>query len=104
MESATRSRDRRGPARTGADFVVVDLQHGPVTEADLPGVDTAITAAGSVPLVRTRSPLFADVGRPLDLGPAASSCPMCATPTTRGRSSPPAVPPTGTSPGVPRST
>ncbi|CAA9342337.1 MAG: HpcH/HpaI aldolase [uncultured Nocardioidaceae bacterium] len=55
-------------ASTGADFVVVDLQHGAVTEADLPGVVAAITAAGSVPLVRTRSPLFADVGRPLDLG------------------------------------
>lgn len=55
-------------ARTGADFVVVDLQHGAVTEADLPGVATAITAAGSVPLVRTRSPLFPDVGRALDLG------------------------------------
>ena len=55
-------------ARTGADFVVVDLQHGATAEADLPGVAAAITAAGSVPLVRTRSPAFADVGRPLDLG------------------------------------
>jgi 4-hydroxy-2-oxoheptanedioate aldolase len=55
-------------ARTGADFVVVDLQHGAVAEAELPGVAAAITAAGSVPLVRTRSPSFADVGRPLDLG------------------------------------
>ena len=55
-------------ARTGADFVVVDLQHGAVSEADLPGVAAAITAAGSVPLVRTRSPSFPDVGRPLDLG------------------------------------
>jgi 4-hydroxy-2-oxoheptanedioate aldolase len=55
-------------ARTGADFVVVDLQHGAVTEADLPGVAAAIAAAGSVPLVRTRSASFADVGRPLDLG------------------------------------
>jgi 4-hydroxy-2-oxoheptanedioate aldolase len=55
-------------ARTGADFVVVDLQHGAVAEAELPGVTAAITAAGSVPLVRTRSPLFPDVGRPLDLG------------------------------------
>jgi 4-hydroxy-2-oxoheptanedioate aldolase len=55
-------------ARTGADFVVVDLQHGAVTEANLSGVAAAITAAGSVPLVRTRSALFADVGRPLDLG------------------------------------
>lgn len=55
-------------ARTGADFVVVDLQHGAVTEADLPGIAAAIAAAGSVPLVRTRSPAFADIGRPLDLG------------------------------------
>ncbi|MBB3083997.1 HpcH/HpaI aldolase family protein [Geodermatophilus sabuli] len=55
-------------ARTGADFVVVDLQHGATAEAGLPAVTAAITAAGSVPLVRTRSPSFADVGRPLDLG------------------------------------
>ena len=55
-------------ARTGADFVVVDLQHGALAEAELPGVAAAITAAGSVPLVRVRSPQFADVGRPLDLG------------------------------------
>ena len=55
-------------ARTGADFVVVDLQHGATAEAELPGVTAAITAAGSVPLVRTRSPLFPDLGRPLDLG------------------------------------
>ncbi|WP_210502802.1 HpcH/HpaI aldolase family protein [Nocardioides xinjiangensis] len=55
-------------ARTGADFVVVDLQHGAAADVDLPGMTAAIRAAGSVPLVRTRSPLFADVGRPLDLG------------------------------------
>jgi 4-hydroxy-2-oxoheptanedioate aldolase len=55
-------------ARSGADFVVVDLQHGAAAEAVLPGLTAAITAAGSVPLVRTRSPLFPDVGRPLDLG------------------------------------
>lgn len=55
-------------ARTGADFVVVDLQHGAMAEAELPGVCSAISAAGSVPLVRTRSPFFPDIGRPLDLG------------------------------------
>lgn len=55
-------------ARTGADFVVIDLQHGATTEAELPAIAAAVTAAGSVPLVRTRSPLFPDVGRPLDLG------------------------------------
>jgi 4-hydroxy-2-oxoheptanedioate aldolase len=55
-------------ARTGVDFVVVDLQHGALAEAELPGVAAAIGAAGAVPLVRTRSPFFADVGRALDLG------------------------------------
>jgi 4-hydroxy-2-oxoheptanedioate aldolase len=55
-------------ARTGADFVVVDLQHGATAEAELPGITAAVTAAGSVPLVRARSSSFADVGRPLDLG------------------------------------
>jgi 4-hydroxy-2-oxoheptanedioate aldolase len=55
-------------ARTGADYVVVDLQHGAAAEADLPGTAAAVTAAGAVPLVRTRSPAFPDVGRPLDLG------------------------------------
>jgi 4-hydroxy-2-oxoheptanedioate aldolase len=55
-------------ARTGTDYVVVDLQHGATAEAELPGIAAAVTAAGSVPLVRTRSPAFADVGRPLDLG------------------------------------
>jgi 4-hydroxy-2-oxoheptanedioate aldolase len=55
-------------ARAGADYVVVDLQHGAVAEAELPGITAAVTAAGAVPLVRTRSALFPDVGRPLDLG------------------------------------
>jgi 4-hydroxy-2-oxoheptanedioate aldolase len=54
--------------RTGADYVVVDLQHGAMGEAELPGTAAAITAAGAVPLVRTRSPHAADVGRALDLG------------------------------------
>jgi 4-hydroxy-2-oxoheptanedioate aldolase len=55
-------------AGTGADYVVLDLQHGALAEADLPGVTAAVAAAGAVPLVRTRSAHFADVGRPLDLG------------------------------------
>lgn len=55
-------------ARSGADFVVLDLQHGGIGEAELPGVAAAVVAGGSVPLVRTRSPHAADVGRPLDLG------------------------------------
>ena len=55
-------------AGTGADYVVLDLQHGALAEADLPGVTAAVAAAGALPLVRTRSAHFADIGRPLDLG------------------------------------
>lgn len=55
-------------ARTGPDYVVLDLQHGAIGEADLPGVTATIAATGVVPLVRTRSAQFADIGRPLDLG------------------------------------
>lgn len=55
-------------AGTGADFVVLDLQHGGLAETDLPGVTAMVAAAGAVPLVRTRSAHPADVGRPLDLG------------------------------------
>lgn len=55
-------------AAAGPDYVVLDLQHGTLAEADLPGVTAAVARAGAVPLVRTRSAQFADVGRPLDLG------------------------------------
>jgi 4-hydroxy-2-oxoheptanedioate aldolase len=55
-------------AGTGADYVVLDLQHGALGETDLPGVTAAVSAAGAVPLVRTRSAHPADIGRPLDLG------------------------------------
>ena len=55
-------------ARTGPDYVVLDLQHGALGEAELPGVTATVAAAGAVPVVRTRSAQFADIGRPLDLG------------------------------------
>jgi 4-hydroxy-2-oxoheptanedioate aldolase len=55
-------------ARTGAEFVVLDLQHGALDEADLPAVTASIVSAGAVPLVRTRSAQGPDIGRPLDLG------------------------------------
>ena len=55
-------------AATGPDYVVLDLQHGAIGEAELPGVTAAVANAGAVPLVRTRSAHLADIGRPLDLG------------------------------------
>src|SRR3954447_26823741 len=54
-------------ARAGPDYVVLDVQHGALSETDLPGVTATIAATGAVPLVRTRSAQFADIGRALDL-------------------------------------
>jgi 4-hydroxy-2-oxoheptanedioate aldolase len=55
-------------ARAGAEFIVLDLQHGALDEAHLPAVTASIVSAGAVPLVRTRSAQGADIGRSLDLG------------------------------------
>lgn len=55
-------------AGLGLDFVVLDLQHGSVTEETLAGSCAAAVSLGLTPLVRTRSASFADLGRALDLG------------------------------------
>ena len=55
-------------AATGLDYVVVDLQHGEATEADLPAMTSAIRLAGATPIARVRHANPADIGRALDLG------------------------------------
>jgi 4-hydroxy-2-oxoheptanedioate aldolase len=55
-------------AAAGADYVVIDLQHGGATEHDLPGLTSAIRLAGATPIGRVRHAHPADIGRALDLG------------------------------------
>ena len=55
-------------ATAGLDFVVIDLQHGGATEADLPALTSAIRLAGATPVARVRHAHTADIGRALDLG------------------------------------
>src|SRR5579859_7830763 len=55
-------------AAAGLDYVVVDLQHGGATEADLPAMTSAIRLAGATPVARVRHAHTADIGRALDLG------------------------------------
>ena len=55
-------------AAASLDYVVIDLQHGEATEADLPGLTSAIRLAGAAPVARVRHPHTADIGRALDLG------------------------------------
>src|ERR1700742_127937 len=55
-------------AAAGLDYVVIDLQHGGATEADLPAMTGAIRLAGATPVARVRHAHPADIGRALDLG------------------------------------
>ena len=55
-------------AAAGLDYVVIDLQHGEATEADLPALTSAVRLAGATPVARVRYPGTADIGRALDLG------------------------------------
>lgn len=55
-------------ASAGYDYVVVDLQHGSVSEPEIAAMCAVIASFGAMPLVRTRGRSFADVGRPADLG------------------------------------
>jgi 4-hydroxy-2-oxoheptanedioate aldolase len=55
-------------AAAGLDYVVIDLQHGGATEADLPAMTSAIRLAGATPVARVRHAHTADIGRALDLG------------------------------------
>src|ERR1700722_16987514 len=55
-------------AAAGLDYVVIDLQHGEATEADLPAMTTAIRLAGAAPVARVRDASTAGIGRALHLG------------------------------------
>ena len=55
-------------AAGGVDHVVLDLQHGLVSESDLPALFAAIEARGAAPLVRLLANDPVAIGRVLDLG------------------------------------
>lgn len=55
-------------ARAGLDWVIVDLEHGAGTEADLPGSLVAISTTPTAALVRPPSAERVRVGRALDHG------------------------------------
>jgi 2-dehydro-3-deoxyglucarate aldolase/4-hydroxy-2-oxoheptanedioate aldolase len=55
-------------ARAGYDWLLVDLEHGVATEADLMGLLHAVEAGGSTPVVRPQSGERLRIGRALDMG------------------------------------
>jgi 2-dehydro-3-deoxyglucarate aldolase/4-hydroxy-2-oxoheptanedioate aldolase len=55
-------------AAAGYDWLLVDLEHGAATEADLLGLVHAVEAGGSLPLVRPQSGERIRIGRALDTG------------------------------------
>jgi 4-hydroxy-2-oxoheptanedioate aldolase len=52
----------------GYDWLLVDLEHGAATEADLLGLLQAVEVGGSIPLVRPQSGERLRIGRALDMG------------------------------------
>lgn len=65
---------------SGLDWIVVDLEHGSATEADLVAHLTAIEVTGTVALVRPQSAERLRIGRALDLGAAGLVVPRLDTP------------------------
>jgi 4-hydroxy-2-oxoheptanedioate aldolase len=57
-------------ARAGYDWLVLDLEHGAATEADLVGLLQSVEVGGSTPIVRPQSGERLRIGRALDLGAA----------------------------------
>ena len=65
--------------RAGADWVVVDLEHGYTTESELLAHLFAIEASGSTALVRPQSAERLRIGRALDMGAAGIVIPRLDT-------------------------
>lgn len=65
--------------RAGADWVVVDLEHGYTTESELLAHLNAIEASGSTALVRPQSAERLRIGRALDMGAAGIVMPRLDT-------------------------
>ena len=55
-------------SRAGYDWLVIDLEHGAATEADLLGLLHAVEAGGATALVRPQSGERLRIGRALDMG------------------------------------
>jgi 2-dehydro-3-deoxyglucarate aldolase/4-hydroxy-2-oxoheptanedioate aldolase len=64
--SSTASAELSG--RAGYDWLIVDLEHGAGTEADLPAMLMAVESTGAAALVRPQSGERLRIGRALDLG------------------------------------
>ncbi|MEO8273691.1 MAG: aldolase/citrate lyase family protein, partial [Chloroflexota bacterium] len=65
--------------RAGLDWVLVDLEHGNTTEAELLAHLYAIEASGSTALVRPQSAERLRIGRALDMGAAGVIVPRLDT-------------------------
>jgi len=66
-------------ARAGYDWLVVDLEHGAATEAELVPLLLAAAVGGATPLVRPQSGERLRIGRALDLGAAGVVIPRLDT-------------------------
>ena len=73
-------------AGAGVDWVLVDLQHGLIGQADLDQVAPLIAARGAVPLARVAANELALIGRALDCGALGVIVPLIETGDQAARS------------------
>lgn len=66
-------------ARSGADYVVIDMQHGVMDLTDVVNVITVIELAKCVPIVRIPSLEVGIISKVLDAGAHGIICPMINT-------------------------
>lgn len=63
----------------GFDFVILDLEHGPVSVQNLQNLIRAAELAGIVPIVRVKEDRLSSIGESLDTGAAGIQAPQVTT-------------------------
>jgi len=67
-------------ARTGIDYVCIDMQHGLSSYTSLPAEIAACRAGGAAPIVRPAANELWQIGRALDLGASGVVVPLVSSP------------------------
>jgi 4-hydroxy-2-oxoheptanedioate aldolase len=62
--------------RCGFDFVIIDLEHGPVNVQTAGNLIRAAEASGTLPIVRTKEDRLSTIGEVLDLGACGIQAPQ----------------------------
>lgn len=71
--------------KTGFDFVIIDLEHGPTSLQTAGNLIRAAEASGVLPIVRTKEDRLSTIGEALDLGACGVQIPQITDPESAGK-------------------